>query len=243
MSNFFIYYGVNASNELFISCYHDNFAAMLAFKTLTKRQNISETKKIGNLSTNENEIKETILNELTIIQTNIAALYPQITEIHYSGDINLGFGGQEQYPAFLMDGSLQKLFKDHRYFVNAPLVVCLESYNDNIVRKAAKIHSEYYAKTHNETYAGCTVVIKNKLSVKPLYNSSNGWLSPQPSPHSSPTVHKKMETLHSVTHLLRNTPPSPPNINRHAFYQQKKIEGVEIKNEVTRTYSPGQTRK
>ncbi|WP_133137495.1 hypothetical protein [Legionella rowbothamii] len=243
MSNFFIYYGVNEHHQLFISCYHDNFAAMFAFKTLTKRQTHSETKIIGLLSTNENEIKETILNELTMIQRDIAARYPKITKIYYSGDINLGFGGQEQYPAFLMDGSLQKLFKGHEYFAKVPLLVCLESYNDELVRKAAKIYSEYYVTTHKKNYPDCKVEIKNKLSVKSLYNSSNGWLSPPPSPPSSPKVNKKMETLHSVTHLMRKASPSSPNMNRHAFYPHKKMDEVEIKNEVTRTYSPGQTRK
>lgn len=243
MSNFFIYYGVNTNNQLLISCYHDNFAARVAFKILTKKQNISETKKIGNLSTNENEIKDTILNELTMIQSNIVALYPQITEIHYSGDVNLGFGGQKHYPAFLMDGSLQKLFKGHPNFAKVPLSVCLESYNDDIAHRAAKIHSTHYAKTHNETYADCVVIIKSKLSNQPLYNSSNGWLSTQPSPPTSPKVRKNLETLTSVTHLLRQRSPYSPTMNRHAFYPHKKIDEVEENNEVIRAYSPGQTRK
>ncbi|MFJ1268185.1 hypothetical protein ACD661_06420 [Legionella lytica] len=243
MSNFFIYYGVSTSQQLFISCYHDNFAALVSFKTLTKKQNLSATKKIGNLSANENEIKETILNELAMIQSNIAALYPQITEIHYRGDVNLGFGGQEIFPAFLMDGSLQKSFKGHKYFAKAPLFVCLESYNDEIARKAAKTHSQHYAKAHNETYSDCAVTIKSKLSVKPLYNSSNGWLSTQSPSPKSPKARPKMEMLNSVTHLLRQRSPYSPTTSRHAFYQQKKIEGTEENEEVIRAYSPGQTRK
>ncbi|WP_058533916.1 hypothetical protein [Legionella saoudiensis] len=243
MSNFFIYYGVNASHQLFICCYHDNFAAMYAFKALTKRQKISTTTKIGNLSTNEIEIGKTIINELTTIRNKIATSYPQITEVYYSGDINLGFGGQEQYPAFLMDGSLQKVFKSHQYFAKVPFNVCLESYNDEIAHKAAKIHKEHYAKTHNETYADCAVVIKSKLSVQPLYNSSASRLSPQPSPPASPKGRKNREILQSVTHLLRKTPPSFLTVNTHPFYQHKKTGEVDINDEVTRTYSPGQTRK
>lgn len=189
MSKYFLYYTINSNNQLLISFYHNDVAAKIAFRLICKEkknnplQKIGEffekekknnsTRKTGELPENVEEVNQFIIDELIKIQTNLAETKEEktITEVLYSGDVNLGFGGSTTFPTCLLDGSIHQLFTNHSLFAKARVFLYLESHNLEITQKAAEIHLQSYAQKHDEKYPNMPVVIRVKGSKIPYYTS------------------------------------------------------------------------
>lgn len=243
MSKYFLYYAIN-SNQLLISFYHNDIAAKIGFRLLSKEKKSSPlqkigalfekekknnpSKKTGELPENVDEVNQFILDELRKIQTNLAETKEAktITEVLYSGDVNLGFGGSTTFPNCLLDGSIHQLFKHHSVFATADVFLYLESYNLEIAQQAAEIHLQSYAKEHEEKYPNMPVVIRVKSAKTPYYTSSTHLQNPAQlnlkcsntkpnkkasannsspnSPYNSPSLSTKK--LHFRDFFLENSP-------------------------------------
>lgn len=235
MSKFFLYYTINSNNLLIIAFYHSDIAAKIAFRLLNKEKRNNPTQKTGDLPENVDEVNQFIIDELIKIQTSLAETKKnkKITEVLYSGDVNLGFGGSTTFPTCLLDGSIHKLFTNHSLFAKARIFLYLESYNLEIAQKAAEIHLHTYAQKHDEKYPNMPVVIQVKGSKIPYYTSPTNLKtrsplnlkvpnatqnpktpannSPTNSPHRSPynSPEESTRKSHLRNFFLENSPKMP----------------------------------
>ncbi len=231
MSKFFLYYTINSNNLLIIAFYHSDIAAKIAFRLLNKEKRNNPTKKTGDLPENVDEVNQFIIDELIKIQTSLAETKKnkKITEVLYSGDVNLGFGGSTTFPTCLLDGSIHKLFTNHSLFAKARIFLYLGSYNLEIAQKAAEIHLHTYAQKHDEKYPNMPVVIQVKGSKIPYYTSPTNLKTRSPlnlkvpnatqnpktpatnSPHRSPynSPEESTRKSHLRNFFLENSPKMP----------------------------------
>lgn len=219
MSKYFIYYAINSNNQLIISCYHTEIPAKIAFRRFNKDKQSNPFKITGELPEKVEQVNALIKRELSDIKQHVqedANEKPQISEIVYTGDVNLGFGGRDTFPPCLFDDSLHELFKS----LNVRLCLYLESSNLDIVEKAAKLHFKKYAQAHAENYPNSPVNIQLKTDSKPFYVSpysqqmieklkkSSPFNSQYSSPYNSPKL-----SISSLKNLLFS-PSNSPNADR-----------------------------
>ncbi|WP_131781451.1 hypothetical protein [Legionella gresilensis] len=86
--------------------------------------------------------------------------YPEIKEIQYQGDVNLGFDGSH-FPECLLDSTIHEVFKQNKFYNRTQINVTLESATDAVVLDA-KDEIQKYAKHHEVTYPGSPVMLKSK---------------------------------------------------------------------------------
>lgn len=171
MINYFLYYAINSDNQLLISLYHQDIAAKVAFRLLSKEKN-APIRKTGELPQNIDDVNRIILAELFQIKQSLENSHTKvISKIIYTGDVNLGFPGDTIFPTSLFDGSIHQLFKNHPLFAKAQINIYLETHNTEIAQTASEIHLARYAKMHYEKYPNMPVIIRIKNSKTYFYTS------------------------------------------------------------------------